>query len=227
MRNGRGEVPFDFEAVLGGVHLVIGQPEQWMEECRAQLARGRDTHTVTSASLVMALAIVGSHDEAMAAATGLIDAAGATRNPWVLSYALLAYGLVFRDTDPARALEALRRGLVIAQDCGSRANESYLAHVLARLEAEHGDPLAAFDYLTLAIRNIHDSGNAVIIRPPWLSSPPFLTGSDASRRQPPSPVSRSVPSPRRRPLKSPPLSPTSAMSSATRPTNRSPARARR
>jgi hypothetical protein len=174
MRNGRGEVPFDFEAVLGGVHLVIGQPEQWMEECRAQLARGRDTHTVTSASLVMALAIVGSHDEAMAAATGLIDAAGATRNPWVLSYALLAYGLVFRDTDPARALEALRRGLVIAQDCGSRANESYLAHVLARLEAEHGDPLAAFDYLTLAIRNIHDSGNAVIIRPPLAILAAFL-----------------------------------------------------
>ena len=43
---------------------------------------------------------------------------------------------------------------------------SYLAQGLAQLEAEHGDPLAALEYLTLAIRNIHDSGNVAIIRSP-------------------------------------------------------------
>ena len=37
----------------------------------------------------------------MAAANGLIDAAEATRNPYVLSFALLAYGFAFRDADPA------------------------------------------------------------------------------------------------------------------------------
>jgi hypothetical protein len=31
-----------------------------------------------------------------------------------------------------------------------------------RLEAQHGDPLAALDYLTPAIRNYHDSGHTVI-----------------------------------------------------------------
>ena len=31
---------------------------------------------------------------------GLVDAAEATRNPYVLSFALLAYGLAFRDADP-------------------------------------------------------------------------------------------------------------------------------
>ena len=82
----------------------------------------------------------------MAAATGLIEAAEATRNPFVLSFALLAYGSAFRDTDPDRALDALRRGLVIAQDSGNRYNETLLAVSLARLEAEHGDPLAALDY---------------------------------------------------------------------------------
>jgi hypothetical protein len=39
-----------------------------------------------------------------------------------LSYALLAFGMAFRDADPARALDALCRGLVIAQDSGNRAN---------------------------------------------------------------------------------------------------------
>ena len=42
----------------------------------------------------------------MAAANGLIDAAEATRNPYALSFALLAYGFAFRDADPDRALEA-------------------------------------------------------------------------------------------------------------------------
>ena len=164
----------------------------------------------------------------MAAADGLIEAAEATRNPCALSFALFAYGFAFRDADPVRALDALRRGLVIAQDSGNRANESHLALSLSRLEAEHGDPLAAFDYVTLAIRNYHDSGNTTDDpRRRWLSSPPFSTGSDATNRRPPSPVSRSVPSPRRRSPRSTPRSPTCAMSSATRPTNRSPARARR
>ena len=60
----------------------------------------------------------------MAAADGLIDAAEATRNPYALSCALFAYGFAFRDADPDRALDALRRGLVIAQDSGNRFNES-------------------------------------------------------------------------------------------------------
>ena len=84
----------------------------------------------------------------MAAANGLIDAAEATHNPCALSFALLAYGIAFRDADPDRALDALRRGLVIAQDSGNRVNETHLAASLARLEAEHGDPLAALEYFT-------------------------------------------------------------------------------
>ena len=67
---------------------------------------------------------------------------------------------------PTARVDALRRGLVIAQDSGNRANESHLADSLARLEAKYGDPLAALDYFTLAIRNYHDSGNTTMIRSP-------------------------------------------------------------
>ena len=125
--SGRDEVPFGLEGVLGGAYLSIGQPERMVEWCRAQLARGRDTHAFTRACLVIALTIAGCGEEAMAAATGLIDAAEATHNPYVLSFALFAYGFAFRDADPVRALDALRRGLVIAQDSGNRYNESLLA----------------------------------------------------------------------------------------------------
>jgi hypothetical protein len=35
---------------------------------------------------------------------------------------------------------------------------------LSRLEAQHGDPLAALDYFTVAIRHYHDAGNTSLIR---------------------------------------------------------------
>jgi hypothetical protein len=136
------------------------------EWCRAQLARRRDTHVHIRAWLVLALALAGSGGEAMDSADGLIEAAEATGNPLFLAWALGAYGLAFRDADPVGALKALGRGLVIAQDSGNRARASVLAVFLALLEAEHGDTLAAFDHLTLAIRNYHNAGVTTTIRVP-------------------------------------------------------------
>jgi predicted ATPase len=158
--------PGGIEAVLGAVYMAIGQPERWAELCRAQLARRRDTHVYIRAWLVAVLAWAGSGGEAMDSADGLIEAAEATGNPMLLAWALSAYGVAFRDADPVGALNALGRGLVIAQDSGNRAHASALATSLAQLEAEHGDTLAAFDHLTLAIRNYHDCGDTTSIRVP-------------------------------------------------------------
>jgi hypothetical protein len=158
------EVPFGLEGLLGAAYGVIGQPERWVEWCRAQLARGRDTHGLTRAYLVFALTLAGCGEEARAAANDLIEATEATRNPWALSLALWVYGFAFLDADPAGALQALRRGLMIARDSGNRYTESLLASSLSRLEAVHGDPVAALDYVTLAIRNGHDAGNTTVVR---------------------------------------------------------------
>jgi len=49
-----------------------------------------------------------------------------------------------------------------------------MAASLARLETEHGDPLAALDYLALSIHNFHDSGNTAVIRAPLASLAAFL-----------------------------------------------------
>ena len=56
--------------------------------------------------------------------------------------------------------------MVIAQDSGNRTIASILANNLARLEAEHGDPVSAFDHLTLAIRNYHNAGDTTTLRIP-------------------------------------------------------------
>jgi predicted ATPase len=164
VRSRGNELPFGIAGALGGVYMAIGQPDRWVEACRAELARGRDTHAFTRASLVIALTVAGSVEEAMALAEGLIGVAEATGNPCALSYTLFAYSLAYRDTHPAQALDALRRDLVIAQDSGNSDNVTHLATNLARLEAEHGDPLAALDHVDLAIRNYHDSGTAEMTR---------------------------------------------------------------
>jgi predicted ATPase/class 3 adenylate cyclase len=168
------KVLFGAEGWMGTAYLYIGQPEWWAEWCGAQLARGRDTHSITRTSLVFALTTTGCPDEAMAAADGLIETAEKTGNPFVLSFALAAYGFALRDADPVRALGALRQAIEVARTSGNRFNESNAAQNLAQLEAEYGDPLAALDDLTLAIRHHHDSGSTGLLRGPLAVLAAFL-----------------------------------------------------
>jgi predicted ATPase len=174
VRTDRGEVPFGLEVLLGSSYLAVGQPDRSVEWCRARLARRRDAHGNMTAFLVTSLTIAGRDDDAIAAADGLVDTAEATRNPWALSLALLAYGIAWRNADPDRALEAMHRGVAIAHDSGNRYNESHLADHLAQVEVESGDALAALDHITFAIRHIHDSGNIGTLRSPLTNLAIFL-----------------------------------------------------
>ena len=85
------EVPIGIvEAWAGAVYTFIGEHERYIAYYRSHLAHGRNTHEVSRAALVTALANTGRPDEAISVATGLIDAAEATHNPYALSFALLA-----------------------------------------------------------------------------------------------------------------------------------------
>jgi predicted ATPase len=171
---GNDNLPFGIEGWIGSAYQYIGQPERWAKWCRDQIARGRDTHTTTRSCLVFALTTGGCLDEAMAATNGLIEAAETSDNPYALSLALLAYGSAFRDAEPLRSLTALRRGLVVAQDSGNRYAETQTAFMVSALEAEHGDRIAALDYLTLAIRNHYESGNTGMMHIPLALLAAFL-----------------------------------------------------
>jgi predicted ATPase/class 3 adenylate cyclase len=163
---GRDEVPYGRMAWSLGGHMAAGKLQQWIDFCRAELTRNINRDVFTRACLVMALAMVKSPHEASAAAEGLIEAGEATRNAQQLSYALHAYAFANRDANPVSALTALRRGLVVARDSGNRYNESNLLAMLCRLEADHGEPAAAFDYSCAAIGRYHDSGNITMMRIP-------------------------------------------------------------
>jgi predicted ATPase/class 3 adenylate cyclase len=171
---GGHDVPFGQINWLGGAYLALGQYQWMVDLCRAELARGPDTHSAIRASLAIALGMSGAVDEAVAATSDLIEAAEAAENPCTFCYALFAYGYTRLGSEPARARDALTRGLTIAQDSGNRSNAAHIAVALLRLEAEHGDALAALDYAMLAIRSYHDSGNTNTIRMPLAMLAAFL-----------------------------------------------------
>ena len=175
--NGEGfdPVPYEAQTSTGIVYSHAGQPERWVELCRREIAGEAGPHTITRASLVMAFYFLGESDEARAACEGLLAAADATDNPATACFVLLAHGLAYLDTDPVAAYDALRRGLTVARDSGNRQMESALAVVLCMLAATagdlvfgatRGDPIDAFDYLTVTIRRYHDSANLANLHNP-------------------------------------------------------------
>jgi predicted ATPase len=164
--SGRGELPFGFQGLLCSPYVYGGQFERAVEWCRSQIQSGRDTHTVTRMGLVTALAVAQRHEEAIEESEGLIEAAEATDNPYVLSLALIGVGVARTHADLVGALEASRRGLQIAKDSGNRGNETHLAGLLGRLEAEYGDSLGALEHVAMAIHNHHNSGNPTNLRTP-------------------------------------------------------------
>ena len=150
-------LPVLFDVMIGGAYLYSGHPERCIEWCRTRLQCGPDSFFMR-AFLVDGLVVAGSGEEAMAATNGLIEAAEAAANPFMLPFALLACSYAFREADPARAVDAAHRGLVLAQDSANRYIETQLAIILGSVEAQHGDIASAFDHLSLAISNMHDSG---------------------------------------------------------------------
>jgi predicted ATPase/class 3 adenylate cyclase len=159
-------VPYDAEVWSGVPYLITGAPGRCVEMCRVVMTRAVGSHTYAHACMVVALTVTGAHDEAVAASAGLIDAARATDNPAVASWALLSFGYAHRDYEPAAAYDAFQRGLKIARDTGNRQVESSLADSLARLAAKQGEPMNALDLLTAAIRNFRDSGGFSLMTSP-------------------------------------------------------------
>jgi hypothetical protein len=166
VESGRADVPFGIEGMLCIVSLYSGQPERAVDWCRSRVQSGRDTHTVLRATVILSLAAAQSDEEAIAATSGLIEAAEATRNPWALTLALQAFGVAHLHADPVGALTACRRGMQAAEGSGNRASGTTLATIAARIEGEYGDSLGALHYIGVAIHNYHDSGNATSMRIP-------------------------------------------------------------
>ncbi len=162
-------MPFSPEQLwLGAVYSSVGESDRYVDFYRGQLARTSDPHHLARGCVVVALLSAGRDEEALAASEGLVEAAETTRNPYAISFALMARGMAQSAVDPVSAQDALRRGLVVAQESGNRANVSYLAMTIAmtlnRIDGDTGESLVALDNIAVAIRNYHDSGNVTQMR---------------------------------------------------------------
>ena len=127
------------------------------------IARRPDTNVHAQALLAIALKLAGADDEAAGTSEDLLAAADSTDNPNLAAWALFGYGMTHRDVAPAAAYDALRRGLTIAQDSGSRMTQTSIAGVLSVLAIAHGDPADALDYMILPIRYYYDSGSLFLL----------------------------------------------------------------
>jgi tetratricopeptide (TPR) repeat protein len=166
VRIGCGEVPFGLDGLLGGTYMVIGELEKALEWEDRYLDHRSDPLAISRSNRILQLVMAGRIDKAVAAVPEVLSAAEATDNPYAISGALLAVGFAFRDVELDKALDAMRRGLIIAHDSGNRAAEGYLASNIGRLEARNGDWASALDHLTLTLRINRDSGSITAIRSP-------------------------------------------------------------
>jgi predicted ATPase/class 3 adenylate cyclase len=140
--------------------------------CERALRQLPDDHWVfIRSSLVSALVLGGRAAEAAALASTIIGPAEASGNPASLGMALFVKGMAFFDLDLARGEEAVRRAWAITQDSGTRMLETHTSSYLARIEYDHGDPLAALDRFTRSLLASHERG-ATLITAPTLT---FLT----------------------------------------------------
>ena len=91
-------------------HFYAGHGDRTVEICRALTSEPGVAHAGLC-GLLYTLPALGRIDEAVALADETVAAARKTGNPWWIAYSLLGYGRAFAQTDPTRALTALRQAL--------------------------------------------------------------------------------------------------------------------
>ncbi len=114
----------------------------------------------------MALTTAGEYEKARAASDGLLAAADVTDNPHSACFALLAWGMAHRYTDPAGASDVLQRGLAIARSSENQQIESVVAFGLSMFANSDDNSSAASDYLAKTIRRRYDTGRLAYLHAP-------------------------------------------------------------
>ena len=153
----------EVDASLGSPYAVIGEAARWADWCRNVIARRPSANSHAKGLLALALKMAGQDEQAVAAAECLPSLADSTDNPNLAAWTLFTYGTAMRNAEPAAAYAALRKGLRIAQDSGSRMTESTTAAMLSPLAIAQGDLTGALGYLVVSLRYYHDSGAAYLV----------------------------------------------------------------
>lgn len=144
-------------------HLFGGRIERRVEISTELAGRTGFARVVGLCGLTWALPAVGRADEAMAIAEETVHAARLYGSPFWIGWALGGYGRAYADSEPVRALDALREGLGYARENRLGFWEANLAQDAARLEASHGELGDALALFSTSIDAFHRAGNIVFL----------------------------------------------------------------
>lgn len=156
--------PFDGlgEAFEATAHIVLGNPDGWIEVCERLHRRSGEARVIGQAGLLWGLPAVGRSAEARALSAEANRAAADWGQPWWTAMALLGTGRAFADHDPGMARAALAEGIEVAGRHGLTMWMGMLARELAGLEASLGDvaeALARMDHALYAFGSGDDIAN--------------------------------------------------------------------
>jgi predicted ATPase len=154
---------FGIEGLLGAAFLACGEPQRAVDYYRGRLESGSPGTALNNVGLALAVAADGDLDVAETIAENVLSGADAANNPYVACFAAMAVSVPLTTTNPARAAEAIRRGIDVAHRSGNRSIETYLISGLSRITANYGDPLEALDQLATTFKHYLDAGSIGIL----------------------------------------------------------------
>lgn len=143
--------------------LDCGRPDRYLEVCSDLAGQPGLGEVVGLCGLVAFLPSVGRADEAMALADEALTAAFSRNHPYWIAFAHVGYGRAFAQTDPVRAMDKLREGLAYARQHPIPYWEAVFAREAGGLEAVHGDPEQALEFLATSMDSFHQAGNTATL----------------------------------------------------------------
>ena len=159
-------VPFGYEANPRSSIHHVGQPERWADMARRQLELVDDGQEHVRASLAMALTLPGRRMRRLPSRTASLPRLNpaATRIRSRRRFSPSGWPSLHRSSRAHWRLSGERWRSPKPAATNSTNRTSRLC--CPQLETLHGAPEAAFDYITLAIRNYLDTGNIGTSRSP-------------------------------------------------------------
>jgi predicted ATPase/class 3 adenylate cyclase len=144
-------------------HSNAGRIDRFWETCAELAVQTGLAHVLGLCGLTMVLPVVGRSGEAIAIADDTMNAARAHGNPVWIAFAHFGNVRAHAESDPQRALNAVREGLAYARQHRHTYFEAALAMESAGLEAAHGDIDQALDMFTVSIDSFHGSGDTTTL----------------------------------------------------------------
>jgi hypothetical protein len=153
-----------FDAGVTGIleataHMFAGRIDRCVEICAGVAVQPGSAGVAGLCGTLYTLPAVGQAEAARALAERTLTAARAHGSPFYIAFALAGYGRAFSETDPGRALRALREGLLCSREHRVPIWEAIIAPDAARLEAAYGELDTALELFDTSIDSQHRAGN--------------------------------------------------------------------